>query len=166
MSRPHGALAGGNDHRKIFGPTPGQHRVDRGLLDGQPPVVRRHFSEQFAWRASGTREHPFDALPGRRHDRESVGHAFVEPDLEFVRRHRVRCELAATISDNSSRADNPLNGSVSENRIRDAGCHQGCHPGWPNRASSQNRSRRRASREAKTSGRPGSVWARVSGGTP
>src|SRR5437870_4445470 len=84
-----GALAGGNDHRKIFGPTPGEHRVDRGLLDGQPPVVRRHFSEQFAWRASGTREHPFDALPGRRHDRESVGHAFVEPALEFVRRHRV-----------------------------------------------------------------------------
>src|SRR5437667_7595012 len=87
----------------------------------RPPVVRRHFSEQFAWRASGTREHPFDALPGRRHDRESVDHAFVEPDLEFVRRHRVRCELAATISDNSSRADDPLNGSVSEHRLRDDG---------------------------------------------
>ena len=112
-----GALGGGNDHRKVFGPTPGQHGVDRGLLDGQPPVVRRHFSEQLVWRPSGTREHPFDALPGRRHDRESVGHAFVEPDLEFVRRHRVRCYPVATVSDNSPPVDNPLDGFVSGNRI-------------------------------------------------
>src|SRR2546427_7025871 len=88
-----GAFGGGDHDRQVVGPTAGQHRVDRGLLDGQPAEVRRHLAEQLVARAPGSGEHPLDALSRGRHDRQPVGHAFVEPDLELVGRHRAvrRC---------------------------------------------------------------------------
>ena len=80
----HAQLGGGEDDRKILGPTPGQDGVDGSFLDGQPTVVRRHLPDQLVARPSGAREHPLHALARRRHDREPVGYAFLEPDLEFV----------------------------------------------------------------------------------
>jgi hypothetical protein len=93
------ALGGGDHHRQVAGPASSQHRVDRGLLDGEPAVVRRHLTKQLVARAFRAGEHPLDPLSRRRHDWQSVGHALVEPDLELVGRHRAvgRCYTGSPV---------------------------------------------------------------------
>ena len=97
-----GTLGGGEHHREVLGATSGHDGVDGGFLDAESAVVRRQLAEQFVARSSGSGEHPLEPLAGRRHDGQPVGHAFVEPDFEFVGGgHGARCYPVAQVSDNS-----------------------------------------------------------------
>ena len=74
-------LDGGEYHREVLGPAPGQHGVDRHLLDRRRGEVGRHDGHHLVGRTIGALQHPQHPRLGGRDHRKAVAPA---PGVEGI----------------------------------------------------------------------------------
>ena len=79
-----GGLDRGEHDGQVLGPAPGQHGVDRDLLDRALDEVGRHDGDDLVGRPGRALEHAQHPGLGGRHDGQAVGPAAVEHRLDLV----------------------------------------------------------------------------------